>query len=141
MKPPSRDKSRGNQKKGRANQDNRQLLPEAFEERKKQALSSILYIRFEDADAQSRLPSGIDASIPYPVQLQAPAVKLDPSSITIESLLAGMLRVLAWDSENENANKYRKYIKMSRPELFEELIVAAAAALVTVSVPGMNVIS
>ncbi len=124
MKPPSRDKSRGNQKKGRANQDNRQLLPEAFEERKKQALSSILYIRFEGADAQSRLPSGIDASIPYPVQLQAPAVKLDPSSITIESLLAGMLRVLAWDSENENANKYRKYIKMSRPELFEELIVA-----------------
>ena len=124
MKPPSRDKSRGNQKKGRVSQDSGQPLPEAFEERKTQALSSILYIRFEGTEAQSRLPSGIDASVPYPVQLQTPAVKLDPSSITIESLLAGMLRVLAWDSENENANKYRKYIKMSRPELFEEPIMA-----------------
>ncbi|MCX8013268.1 MAG: tetratricopeptide repeat protein, partial [Rectinema sp.] len=68
--------------------------------------------------------AGIDPEIAYPIQLQNPARKLDPSCITEESLLTGMLRVLAWEPEHENANRYREYIRAIRPMLYEELIAA-----------------
>ncbi len=126
MKPLSRDKSQvsGAQKKSRGEDAAGKPLSEAFEERKKLALSSIVYIRFEGTDALAHVPEGIDPSVPYPVQLQAPVIKLNPASITVESLLTGMLRVLAWEPANVNSEKYRAYIKAVRPELFAELIAA-----------------
>ncbi len=126
MKPPSRDKSRlgAVQKKLRAENADITSLAEQFEVRKKSALSSVVFIRFDSKDAQKHLPQGIDPSIPYPVQLQAPSVKLNPAQITSESLLTGMLRVLAWDSGSANAGAYRDYVKSVRPQLFEELIAA-----------------
>lgn len=125
MKPPSRDKIHpaGVQKKSRDDTSGTPFLSETFEERKKLALSSIIYIRFE-GEALAHVPEGIDPAIPYPVQLQSPVVKLNPASITVESLLTGMLRVLAWEPANKNAGVYRAYIKTARPELFEELIAA-----------------
>ncbi len=95
MKPLSRAKSHvaSAQKKSRIEDADGQPLSEAFEARKKLALSSIVYIRFEGPDALARVPEGIDPSIPYPVQLQPPVIKLNPASITIESLLTGMERV------------------------------------------------
>jgi len=126
MKPLSRDKGHAanSQKKSRVGEADGQPLLEAFEERKKLALSSIVYIRFEGADALAHVPEGIDPAIPYPVQLQSPVIKLNPASITMESLLTGMLRVLAWEPGNINAEQYRAYVKAARPELFEELIAA-----------------
>jgi len=126
MKPLSRAKSHvaSAQKKSRIEDADGQPLSEAFEARKKLALSSIVYIRFEGPDALARVPEGIDPSIPYPVQLQSPVIKLNPASITIESLLTGMVRVLAWEPNNSNAETYRAYVKAVRPELFEELIAA-----------------
>ncbi len=53
-------------------------LSEAFEERKKLALSSIVYIRFEGDGAAAHVPEGIDPSIPYPVQLQSPVINSIP---------------------------------------------------------------
>jgi len=50
--------------------------------------------------------------------------QLNPASITAESLLTGMLRVLAWEPANVHAGKYRTYVRTARPELFEELIAA-----------------
>jgi hypothetical protein len=122
MKPPARGKGHAAlnpQKIVRSaehgeNSSTRPLL-EAFEERKKLALSSIVFIRFNGKDAQSHIPEGIDPSIPYPVQLQAPMVKLNPASITPESLLTGMLRVLAWDPDNANGATYRAYVRAVRP--------------------------
>jgi tetratricopeptide (TPR) repeat protein len=131
MKPPARGKGHAalnSQKKVRSeeNRENAAMRPslEAFEERKKLALSSIVFIRFDGKTAHAHLPEGIDPSIPYPVQLQAPMIKLDPASITPESLLTGMLRVLAWDPDNAHGATYRAYVRAVRPELFEELIAA-----------------
>jgi tetratricopeptide (TPR) repeat protein len=125
-KPPLREShaATGGQNKSRGEDEAEKSPAEAFEARKKLALSSIVYIRFEGNGAQARVPEGIDPSIPYPVQLQAPVVKLSPESITAESLLTGMLRVLAWDPTNVHAEKYRTYVKTARPGLFEELIAA-----------------
>jgi len=126
MKPPLRENhtATGEQSKSRSGDETEQSPAEAFEARKKLALSSIVYIRFEGKSAQAHIPDGIDPSIPYPVQLQSPVIKIDPESITEESLLAGMLRVLAWDPANVHAATYRTYIKSIRPGLFEELIAA-----------------
>jgi len=126
MKPLSRDKGHaaGGQKKSRGEDAAERPLSEAFEERKKLALSSSVYIRFEGDGAAAHVPEGIDPSIPYPVQLQSPVIKLNPASITAESLLTGMLRVLAWEPANVHAGKYRTYVRTARPELFEELIAA-----------------
>ncbi|MEN6500524.1 MAG: tetratricopeptide repeat protein [Rectinema sp.] len=126
MKPPLRENhtATGEQNKTRSEDKTEQSPAEAFEARKKLALSSIVYIRFEGKDAYAHVPDGIDPSIPYPVQLQSPVIKVDPESITVESLLAGMLRVLAWDPANAHAATYRTYIKAVRPGLFEELIAA-----------------
>ncbi len=126
MKPPSRDKNYlgAAQKKPRSDNADVSSLTEQFEARKKAALSSVVFIRFDGKDAQDRLPRGIDPSIPYPVQLQAPSVKLNPAQITSESLLTGMLRVLAWDPGSANASAYRDYVRSMRPQLFEELIAA-----------------
>lgn len=126
MKPPSRDKSHaaGPQKKTRSDGEEAVSLAERFEERKKAALSSVVFIRFEGGDARKQIPQGIDPSIPYPVQMQAPAIKLNPAQISPESLLTGMLRVLAWDPAVANAQVYRDYIRAARPQLFEELIAA-----------------
>ncbi|MDH7483695.1 MAG: tetratricopeptide repeat protein [Spirochaetales bacterium] len=99
------------------------VLQDAFEARKKEALSSILFIRFE-GEARARLPEGLDPTIPYPVQMQSPSTRLDPSVITAESLLTGMLRVLAWEPHHEHAERYRMYIEAMRPGLFEELMAA-----------------
>jgi len=126
MKPPSRDKNHlgAAQKKPRSDSSEVTSLAEQFEARKKSALSSVVFIRFDGKDAQEHLPQGIDPSIPYPVQLQSTSVKLNPAQITSESLLTGMLRVLAWDSGSANANAYRDYVRSVRPQLFEELIAA-----------------
>jgi tetratricopeptide (TPR) repeat protein len=126
MKPPLRENhtATGEQNKTHSEDKTEQSPAEAFESRKKLALSSIVYIRFEGQGAHAHVPDGIDPSIPYPVQLQSPVIKINPESITEESLLAGMLRVLAWDPANVHAATYRTYIKAIRPGLFEELIAA-----------------
>ncbi len=126
MKPPSRDKNYlgAAQKKPRSENTGVTSLAEQFEARKKSALSSIVFIRLDGKDAQEHLPRGIDPFISYPVQLQAPSIKLNPAQITSESLLAGMLRVLAWDPGSVNAGAYRDYVRAVRPRLFEELIAA-----------------
>lgn len=126
MKPPSRDKNHIGvvQKKPRSENVEVKSLVEEYEARKKAALSSVVFIRFEGVDARKHLPEGVDPSIPYPVQLQAPAIKLNPAQITPESLLTGMLRVLAWDPNSSNVESYRDYVRAARPQLFEELIAA-----------------
>lgn len=129
MKPPLRNKNRSGSETGgessrSAPADAAGTESETFESRKSKALSSIVYIKFEGQNAQSRLPAGIDPSIPYPIQLQTPVKKIDPSQITEESLLTGMLRVLAWEPDNPHAERYRDYISAIRPMLYEELIAA-----------------
>jgi len=116
LKPLSRDKKRLNA--------GIPSLTNAFADRKKAALSSVAFIRFEGQNARALLPKGIDTSISFPIQLSGPTIKLDPAQITSESLLTGMIRVLAWDPNHENAEIYRASIMAIHPELFEELIAA-----------------
>lgn len=125
MKPPSRDKKHLNTARAEPLENaGIPSLTSAFADRKKAALSSVAFIRFEGQSASALLPKGIDTSIPYPIQLNEPTIKLDPAQISAESLLTGMLRVLAWEPDNEHADSYRAYIMAIHPELFEELIAA-----------------
>jgi len=87
MKPPARDKSRSDKSRGtnqiktsRQGQESEKPRSETFAQRKARALSSVVYVRFDSAKAHEQLPKEIDPSLPYPVQLKAPMVKLNPET-------------------------------------------------------------
>ncbi|MDP2815140.1 MAG: tetratricopeptide repeat protein [Rectinemataceae bacterium] len=52
---------------------------------------------------------------------------IDSRSITPESLVAGMLRVLAWNPEHKHASQYRAIVDAVRPDLLSELSEAGVA--------------
>lgn len=88
----------------------------------KAALDTIVYISLPESGLKrfgSLLPAG---GIPLPVQTVNGA--LDAAGISAESIVAGILRVLAWDPMNANALHYRKFVKAVRPGLLEELSAA-----------------
>jgi len=68
-----------------------------------------------------------DPAIPLPLETGAEAERFDPSAITGEALVAGMLRLLAWSPGQEHAEYYRSFVKAVRPEILAELTAAGIA--------------
>ncbi len=96
----------------------------------KDPLDSVVFIQLKNTAALSgRTFQGFDPDIPLPVRL---ASEEDTASgdavlaaLSEESILAGILTVFAWDSENPNKEHYRKLAQTLRPNLREELTEAA----------------
>ncbi len=94
-------------------------------------LDDVYFIHFSD-DSKIHLHDSkdvlhIDPSIPLPVQkkIGESAGTFNEKEITEEQILSGILTVLAYDRENENAPYYRSLIKNARPNLKKELTEAA----------------
>lgn len=90
-------------------------------------LESIYYISIPENFVPSTDAFKIDTSIKLPVQRKtsdAPG-DFDPTEITTEQVLAGILTVLAYDQKNENLDYYRSIIKQARPNIKKELCEAA----------------
>ena len=68
-----------------------------------------------------------DPAIPIPVETGRDAPSFDPADLSWEAIVAGMLRVLAWDPEHRNAGYYRSFVKAVRPEILAELSQAGIA--------------
>jgi len=49
----------------------------------------------------------------------------NPSDLNWEMIISGMLKILAYDSENENINYYRDFINNTRPSITAELTQSA----------------
>ena len=62
-----------------------------------------------------------DPSVPIPVETGRESHRFDPSELTWESMVAGMLRVLAWKPKHEHAAYYRAFVKAVRPGILAEL--------------------
>jgi tetratricopeptide (TPR) repeat protein len=62
-----------------------------------------------------------DPSIPIPVETGRDAHRFDPADLTWESIVAGMLRLLAWRPDHEHAAYYRAFVKAVKPGILEEL--------------------
>lgn len=101
--------------------------PLRFTERAEEALSSVVFVQLPPEALDRFGFVDLAAGVPIPVQLPGKVEKFDPSLIRLESVVAGMLRVLAWRPEDRNAESYRALAKAVRPNLMAELSDAAVA--------------
>lgn len=60
--------------------------------------------------------------IPLPVQFQEGQ---KPEDIDINSMVAGLIKVVAWDPENEHSQYYKEVLLALQPEVIKELNLAA----------------
>ena len=91
------------------------------------SLESVFYISIPENFKLSDESFQIDTSIQLPVQKKdsdAPGV-FNPSEITAEQILAGILTVLAYDRKNEHLDYYRSLLLKAKPEIKKELCEAA----------------
>jgi len=61
----------------------------------------------------------VDPAVPLPVELGGDASEV--ANLSWEMLVAGMLRLLAYDPANAHANYYRGFVLAVKPEIFSEL--------------------
>ena len=90
-------------------------------------LESVFYISIPENFVASDEAFKIDPKIMLPVQKkpdEAPG-SFNPSEITTEQILAGILTVLAYDKKNEHLDYYRSIIKKVKPDIKKELCEAA----------------
>ena len=90
-------------------------------------LESIFYIKVPENFVSSDDAFKIDTSVELPVQNkinEAPG-DFNPSEITTEQILAGILTVLAYDKNNKNLDYYRSILLKVKPNIKKELCEAA----------------
>ncbi len=93
----------------------------------KNPLESIFYISLPEDYSFSEAAFKIDPTIQIPVQKkdsEGPG-DFNPSEITSEQILAGILTVLAYDKKNKNVDYYRSIINKVKPNIKKELCEAA----------------
>ena len=93
----------------------------------KNPLDSIYFIDLPENFSLSDAAFPIDKTIQLPVQQKdsdAPGF-FNPSEITMEQILAGILTVLAYDRKNPNLDYYRSILKKAKPNIKQELCEAA----------------
>ncbi len=90
-------------------------------------LDTIYFINFSDDVKLSGKGIHIDPTIPLPVQKKdkdAPGT-FNMKELTEEQILAGLLTIMAYDSDNKNILYYRSLLKNARPNLKKEMTEAA----------------
>ena len=90
-------------------------------------LDTVYFITLAEDFKFSEQAMHIDPSIPLPVQKKdkdAPGT-FNMAELTEEQILAGLLTVMAYDSDNKNILYYRSLLKKARPNLKAELTEAA----------------
>ncbi len=88
-------------------------------------LDSVVFISIPEEHQVSRVFPGFDPSIPLPVQLAAPGNTIHSDTLRPEMILAGILTVLAYDSENAHIEYYRTILRAVHPTIREEMTDAA----------------
>ena len=88
-------------------------------------LDSLIFITIPTEHRLASAFPGFDPSIPLPVQLAAPDAEFKVTELTREMILAGILTVFAWDSDNAQIEYYRSIIKAVHPGIREEMTEAA----------------
>lgn len=100
---------------------------ELLKERAERALASVVFVQLPPQALEALGLAGIGPGTTLPVQTAGPIVRFDASMVNVESIIAGILRVLAWQPENKAAPQYRDLVKSIRPGLLAELSDAGIA--------------
>lgn len=88
-------------------------------------LDSLVFITIPEEHHLSTEIAVFDPSIPLPVQLTAAGAQFEASELSWEMILAGILTVLAYDTENTQLEYYRSIMLAIRPGIREEMTEAA----------------
>jgi len=99
----------------------------ALREKAERALSSVLFVQLPEEALVKLGLTGLGAGAAIPVQTPGPIQRFDASLVSVESVITGILRVLAWQPEHKSAGKYRELVKSVRPGLLAELSDAGIA--------------
>ena len=88
-------------------------------------LDSLVFITIPEEHHLSTEIAVFDPSIPLPVQLTEARAQFEASELSWEMILAGILTVLAYDTENTQLEYYRSILISIRPGIREEMTEAA----------------
>ncbi|HKM06854.1 MAG TPA: tetratricopeptide repeat protein [Sphaerochaeta sp.] len=93
----------------------------------KNTLQDLVFIRLPSSMERDLGEFHIDPSIEIPVQLPAGKDNLESTEISIELLVAGMLKIIAFDPDHKNFPYYRDFVLAVQADAPEELNLAAIA--------------
>ncbi|WP_320130714.1 tetratricopeptide repeat protein [uncultured Sphaerochaeta sp.] len=89
-------------------------------------LKDLLFINLPPSMERDINDFHIDSSIEIPVQFPDGKQKIDSSTeISIEQIIAGMLKIIAYDTKHPHFDYYRKFVLASQPDAVKELNIAA----------------
>jgi tetratricopeptide (TPR) repeat protein len=93
------------------------------------ALSRLVFLHLPESLKKSLSAIIPDTTLLLPLETAGASIRngVDSRSISPESLVAGMLRVLAWNPEHGHAPEYRAIVEAVRPDLLSELSEAGVA--------------
>ncbi|MGI6490021.1 MAG: tetratricopeptide repeat protein [Spirochaetales bacterium] len=91
-------------------------------------LKNIIFITLPPSSAKTINDFTIDPSIEIPVQLSEGSTGFaQTDQISIELIVAGMLKILAWDPSHPHRAYYRAFVLAAQPNAAQELNIAAIA--------------
>ena len=94
---------------------------------KNERLNGIVYITLPESFKKQIDGFKLDPAIPIPVQLEEGKTSVDIEDITIERIVAGMIKIVAWDTKNSHFDYYREFIQAAQSDAVNQLNVAAIA--------------
>lgn len=84
-------------------------------------LKDIIYISVPESFTGTVGDVTLDSSVLLPVETRERAEEWNPEELSWEMIIAGMLKVLAYRPEHDDAPYYRAFIRGMRPRMVEEL--------------------
>lgn len=89
--------------------------------------NGIVFINLPEDFNQKMGNFNIKSNIPIPVQLPDDHKELTKDDVSVERIIAGMLKIIAWQPEHEHFSYYKEFILSTQPECVEQLNLAAIA--------------
>ena len=87
-------------------------------------LSNIGYFSIEKTTQRQIGDFTLDPAILLPVELPPGVTTITAGELRWEAIVAGTLKVLAWDPKNPNADYYRRFVLAVKPEIKDEFTQA-----------------
>ncbi len=94
---------------------------------KTEKLEGIVFINLPKSLEKAVDGFPLDSSIPLPIQLPEGKTAIEQSYITIERIVAGMIKIIAWQSDNKHFEYYRNFVLAAQSDAVNQLNLAAIA--------------
>ncbi|NCN05465.1 MAG: tetratricopeptide repeat protein [Spirochaetales bacterium] len=101
------------------------LMPSPLEEKKQQVLDTILYISIPEDMEGSFGDFPLDPRKMLPIEVTGDHEPWNIDELSWEMIVAGMLKILAYQPDHEDAGYYRAFVLAIKPELIAELTETA----------------